>query len=493
MNCISAASFSVLINRVPKGLIIPQRGLRQGCPLSPYIFIICAEVLSNLLVQAEKQSLIQGLNFNRSLSATHLLFADDSLVFARASSNDCRNLKGIFYCYAAASGQVFNFEKSSMFFSSSISQIQREEYKNIFGLNVVTKHEKYLGLPSMVGRRKINFFNEIKLRVLSKLSSWQSKNFSCGGKEVLIKAVVQAIAAYAMSVFKIPQGLCEDIEKAISRFWWGSSDTHRSIHWARWERLCHAKIRGGIGFRDFSCFNQALIAKQGWRILHNPDSLMAQILKAKYFKHSSFMEVKLGSNPSFVWRSILWGRQVLHKGLRWRIGNGKHVKISGNNWVKNFEIPRANSQPSLPMEAVVAELIDESNKWREDLIVQSFSKEAAERILRTPLPKSPRPDKLVWHFDIHGIYSVKSGYKLAVNLKFPDKPSCSDSSKTMWKVIWANDIPEKVKIFIWRAAQNMSPTVENLWKRKIVGDPVCQRCCSMSEDVFHALVECKFA
>ena len=93
---------------------------------------------------------------------------------------------------------------------------------------MVTKHEKYLGLPSMVGRMKINFFNKIKLRVLSKLSSWQSKNFSCGGKEVLIKVVVQAIAAYAMSVFKIPQGLCEDIEKAISRFWWGSSDTHKS-------------------------------------------------------------------------------------------------------------------------------------------------------------------------------------------------------------------------------------------------------------------------
>lgn len=308
MNCISTASFSVLINRVPKGLITPQRGLRQGCPLSPYIFILCAEVLSNLLVQAENRSLIQGLKFNRSLSVTHLLFADDSLVFARASSNDCKILKGIFYSYAAASGQVFNFEKSSMLFSSGTSQIQKEEFKNVFRLNVVTKHERYLGLPSMVGRRKISFFNEIKLRVLSKLSSWQSKKFSCGGKEVLIKAVVQAIPAYAMSVFKILQGLCEDIEKVISRFWWGSSDTHRSIHWTRWKRLSHAKIRGGLGFREFSCFNQALIAKQGWRILHNPESLMAQILKAKYFKHSSFMEAKLGSNPSYVWRSILWGR-----------------------------------------------------------------------------------------------------------------------------------------------------------------------------------------
>lgn len=240
---------------------------------------MCAEVFSNMLVQAKNRGQIQGLRFNGSLSITHLLFADDSLVFARASNMDCMKLKDIFYCYTAASGQVFNYEKSSMFFSSSTSQFQREAFRNIFGLNAVTKHEKYLGLPSMVGRRKISFFNEVKLRVLNKLSNWQSKNFTRGGTEVLIKAVKQAIPAYAMSVFKIRQGLCSEIEKVIARFWWGSLDTHRSIRWARWERLCHAKIRGGIGFQDFSSFNQTLIAKQRWRILHNPDFINGKNLE----------------------------------------------------------------------------------------------------------------------------------------------------------------------------------------------------------------------
>ena len=219
MNCISTASFSVLINGVAKGLIHPQRGLRQGCPLSPYIFIMCAEVFSNLLKQAESQSLIHGLRFSRSLSITHLLFADDSLVFSKASPTECRKFKGIFDGYAAVSGQVFNYDKSSMLFSSNTNQSQVEEIKNIFGLNIVSKHEKYLGLPSMVGRKKINFFNEIKLRVLNKLSSWQTRRFSSGGKEVLIKAVAQAVPSFAMSVFKIPQGLCDDIERAVARFW----------------------------------------------------------------------------------------------------------------------------------------------------------------------------------------------------------------------------------------------------------------------------------
>lgn len=137
------------------------------------------------------------------------------------------------------------------------------------------------------------------------------------GKEILIKVVAQAVPTYAMSIFKIPQSLRDDVEKAIARFWWGFSEAHGSIHWAGWERLCHAKMRGSLGFRDLSSFNHALIAKQGWRILHNPDSLMAKILKAKYFKNTGFMEAKLGSNPSFIGRSILWGRQaLLHKGLK---------------------------------------------------------------------------------------------------------------------------------------------------------------------------------
>ncbi|KAL9432936.1 hypothetical protein AB3S75_027866 [Citrus x aurantiifolia] len=241
----------------------------------------------------------------------------------------------------------------------------------------------------MVGRKKISFFNEIKLRVLNKLSSWQTRRFSNGGKEVLIKAVAQAVPSFAMSVFKIPQGVCDDIERAVARFWWGSSETRRSIHWARWEKLCSAKTRGGLGFREFSSFNQALIAKQGWRVLHNPDSLMATILKANYFKHSDFMEVKLGSNPYFVWRSILWGRQLLHEGLRWSVGNGHKISVFSRNWMKKGEFHNPTSIARLSNDAVVADFIDEKNQWKQEMVAQHFPKEIIERILKIPLPKTP--------------------------------------------------------------------------------------------------------
>ena len=218
LNCITTASFSVLINGTAKELIQPQRGLRQGCPLSSYLFILCAEAFSNLLLQAEKRKLIQGLKFSKEVTISHLLFADDSLIFAKSSVESCKHLKALFECYASASGQMFNYDKSSMFFSEKIPERQVTTIKDIFKLKVVSRHEKYLGLPSMVERRKIDFFREVKLRVVSKISKWQHRFFSSGGKEVLIKAVAQAIPAYAMSVFRILAGLCDYIQRTVAIF-----------------------------------------------------------------------------------------------------------------------------------------------------------------------------------------------------------------------------------------------------------------------------------
>lgn len=154
MNCIIAINFLVLINGVAKNLVhLKKTKLRQECPLSLYILIMSAKVLK-MLVLAENQNLIHDLRFSKNISVTHLLFANDSLVFIRASTTYYRNVNEIFDTYTTASGQVFNFEKFSMVFNTSLSKNQMEEISSIFRLNVVSKHEKYLGLPSM-GRRRL--------------------------------------------------------------------------------------------------------------------------------------------------------------------------------------------------------------------------------------------------------------------------------------------------------------------------------------------------
>lgn len=172
---------------------------------------------------------------------------------------------------------------------------------------------------------------------------------------------------------------------------------------------------------------------------------------------------------------------------------GIKFQYSTANGFSANEFPRSAPHLNLPAGAVVADFIDERNQWKDDRIAQCFSKEVAEKILRVPLPRTAQQDKLIWRFDKDGKYSIKSGCQLAVKMKFLDSPGCSDRSKTQWKVIWSNEILEKMKIFMWRAAQNLLPTSDSLWKKKVVMSPVCQRCCCKSEDVFHALIDCKAA
>ncbi|KAH9684606.1 putative reverse transcriptase/RNA-dependent DNA polymerase [Citrus sinensis] len=221
------------------------------------------------------------------------------------------------------------------------------------------------------------------------------------------------------------------------------------------------------------------------------NSLVAKVLKARYFKHDDFMNARLGSKPSFIWRSVLWGRQVIQKGSRWRIGNGENVKVYKSNWIPRPSTFRPISAPTMAPDTTVAELIDSEQHWKEKLICDHFRAEDAKAISQIPLPRRPHDDQLIWHYDKRGQYSVKSGYQVAMKIKFPDKPSCS--TRSQWNVIWKLAIPKKIKIFLWRATHDLLPTAGNLWKRRILQESTCQICCCKMESISHALLECKMA
>lgn len=133
---------------------------------------------------------------------------------------------------------------------------------------------------------------------------------------MLVKAVAQAVPAYAMSVFKVPQSICEDIQKAIARFWRGSSEDHRSIHWARWERLCHARKREGSGLHRLFKLQSSINCQARVQNHATSRGLVDTNFKSQVFQAFKFYGSKFGFKSSFVWRSILWSRQVLHKGSR---------------------------------------------------------------------------------------------------------------------------------------------------------------------------------
>ena len=200
MQCVSTISYLVLINRVAYGNITPTRGFCQGDPLSPYLFLLCVEGLSALIHEAACNNQISGISICRGcLIITHLFFANDSLLFCKANTQEGKNLVEILGKYEATSGQKVNTDKSSVFFNSNTTPKSREEILNILGPMQGTRHNKYLGLPSIIGKSKTQVFVEVKENVGKKLVGWKEKLFSIGGREILIKAVAQAVPTYTMS------------------------------------------------------------------------------------------------------------------------------------------------------------------------------------------------------------------------------------------------------------------------------------------------------
>ncbi|KAK3200123.1 hypothetical protein Dsin_023538 [Dipteronia sinensis] len=280
MRCVESVTYSFLINGEVCGNIKPSRGLRQGDPLSLFLFLFCTKGLSNLIQQAQKRGTITSFRCNRDGPAvTHLFFANDSLLFTKANEVNCVAIRTLLEVYANASGQVINFNKSAMCVSPSYSASVGERLVSVMGITLVDCHENYLGIPCFTGRNKRNFFANIVDSVWAKIKGWGEKLLSVGGKEVLLKVVIQAISTYAMSIFRLPKGLISEIQRLCAGFWWGSKENQRKIHWCTWNSLCKPKDEGGLGFRDLKTSNRALLAKQAWRILKNPESLAGKSLK----------------------------------------------------------------------------------------------------------------------------------------------------------------------------------------------------------------------
>lgn len=204
---------SCLINGEKKGRFYSSRGLHQGDPLSPYLFLIVTEGLSHLISRANNRGSISGFVCNNGPTISHLLFADDSLIFCRAEENELVALKDLINVFESVSGEAINYSKSAILFSPKLDKDKRCFLSNILGVNQVNDFGKYLGVPSVLTNTKSRDFNFVLEKIWKSVQGWKRSLFSIGSKDILIKSIGQAIPSYMMSVFKFPKKPCDRIMK----------------------------------------------------------------------------------------------------------------------------------------------------------------------------------------------------------------------------------------------------------------------------------------
>ncbi|KAL9676306.1 hypothetical protein QQ045_004520 [Rhodiola kirilowii] len=315
--CVSSVEYRVKINDRVSEKIIPSRGLRQGDPISPYLFLICAEWLTYAIKRCQELGYMRGVRICRGAPIiTHLMFADDCILFLKASRDVIPYVSSLLKSYEEISGQKVNLMKSEVVCSKNVQESVRNAIVDRMGMKIVDAHSSYLGLPIIFSNKKVDLFRIIEEKVLRKIGDWKHKLLSYAGREVLIKSILQAIPLYAMSCFKIPLSLCRRLARDLVNFWWNKSKGG-GIHWIKAEELYKENGEGGLGFKKIELMNLAMLAKQGWRLMTEPDLLVSKVFKAKYYSDTDLMNASTGARPSYAWRGMMEALEIIKFGAEW--------------------------------------------------------------------------------------------------------------------------------------------------------------------------------
>ncbi|GJT25273.1 reverse transcriptase [Tanacetum coccineum] len=315
--CLISYELEFLIHGDSIGNIKPTRGIQQGDPLSPYLFIIIADVVSRMVSKAVDNSLVSGIKMART----------------------CPIISHIFFA-----GQNINFTKSSSLFPLNCLEDLQQQLCDLLNVQHMDPKACYLGLPSIIGRNKNELFSFILEKVLHNMQGWKQKLLSQAGCEILIKSVIQDIPLYAMYCYLLLKGFLDKLLTHIHRFFWHGDAHGKHIHWLKWDRLLKPKDEEGLGFRDLHQFNLALLAKQA----------------------------SIGSHPSWLWKSLLHGREVLLQGIRWQ------GPFRNNSRVFDF-------------------IVD--GEWDYCKLQHHLLPTEEDFVSQIPISNTGAQDKLVWHYD----------------------------------------------------------------------------------------------
>jgi hypothetical protein len=328
---ISASSNSILWNGSKTDSFTPRCGVRQGDPLSPYLFVLCMERLGAMISKYVSDGTWKPMQISKGgTKLSHLFFADDVLHFTKATVSQGRAVKDVLDQFCSMSGLKVSHNKSKFCTSTGVSRHLRDNIAATTGIQATDRFEKYLGFKMLQGTARKQDFTEVYDRIVSKLASWKSRLLNKPGRVVLANAVISSLPAYHMQTQWLPQGMCDDLDKIVRRFIWkGTGDT--GMHLVGWDKITQPRRYGGLGVRIARFQNASLLGKLIWEVLNASDKLWVKLISEKYLKGRSIFNVSV-SGGSSTWNSINKTLHMLQEGFSVKIGNG-NSNLWFDSWV----------------------------------------------------------------------------------------------------------------------------------------------------------------
>uniref|UniRef100_A0ACD5X9B5 Uncharacterized protein n=1 Tax=Avena sativa TaxID=4498 RepID=A0ACD5X9B5_AVESA len=227
--------------------------------------------------------------------------------------------------------------------------------------------------------------------------------------------------------------------------------------------MLRPKDQGGLGFKDMRLFNQALLARQAWRLLKQPNTLCARILKAKYFPQGLLTDTVFTGNASSTWRALEYGLELVKKGIIWRIGNGTSLRAWRKPWIPRESYLKPYTKQGRCRLRWIADFMNPDGTWNIGLVQRWFLPMDAQEIIKIRTSKQNEADFIAWNPEWSGEFTVRSAYRLAYEEQLRAAGREATSSRPLgknpeWKMIWQCQVPPKVRTFAWKLAKNSLAT-----------------------------------
>lgn len=503
MACVENVKYVVIINGIPSTFFKAERGLRQGCPLSPLLFILVMDTLSNQIRKVVSEQRCRPVKICKDISLSHNLFVDDVLIFSMLCRMSWRCLHDILFKFQSASVLVINKVKSMLYHNDSDMDTVLW-IADLFGIlqSSIRGGFKYLGFSLKAkgyGKRDWCWLID---RFFKKISGWESRFLSLAGRLILVQAVLTQLSVYWAHLFHIPASIVKKMCSIAGNFLWGGKSYQSNIKLVKMESISRPKKNGGWGLINMKIFGKALLCKSLYRGIFGSGP-WSKIIQNRYLKGRSLeywfrrssIGIKKGSAIWISYRKIL---PFFLENLRWSFFSGSSIYIGIDPIVNGLElmIPRClisflQSKGIFTWDRLIKQWTFSTPVWMDGedlslpprmrpiwaLVIQNLSSKGIQH--------SGNKDKLVWSISkstqpirVKDIYiAMIDGLPAATASMFP---------MLLWKVTCLL----KITLFSWLVSSNRNLPWEVLQKKGWNGPGRCSMCLSDHETNVHMFFQC---